>query len=154
MCLLRRAVCLVLLLGSTGGLYAFEVTYGSLFQVRGITLKNGRPVLPLARKQYANVRVLDKETFELLKTCAGACTQPASHGETELAAIRPAKTRPDMWIADVAVDNKWQLTFLVFKNGEKFEFVSPEGVKIIDGRWLARVHRLLQARVQAGGKEG
>ena len=149
----RRAVLLGCLLSSTCGLCAFDLQYGSLFNVKGITLKNGLPVLPLSRGKYANVRVLDKETFELLTTCGAVCKQPAAEGQLYLSHIRSAKTRPDMWIADVSVDKKWLLTFLVFKKGKDVSFISPQGVEILDAPWLSRVHSLLHARVQNGSEE-
>ena len=149
----RRAVLLGCLLSSTCGLCAFDLQYGSLFNVKGITLKNGLPVLPLSRGKYANVRVLDKETFELLRTCGAVCKQPVAEGQLDISHIRPAKTRPDMWIADVSVDKKWLLTFLVFKKGEEVSFISPEGVEILDAPWLSRVRNLLQTRVRNGSEE-
>ena len=79
-----RAVLLVGLLGSTCGLCAFDLQYGSLFNVKGITLKNGLPVLPTSRGKYANVRVLDKGTFELLRTCPADCKQPAADGQVQI----------------------------------------------------------------------
>lgn len=148
-----RTVLLGCLLSSTCGLCAFDLQYGSLFNVKGITLKNGLPVLPLSRGKYANVRVLDKETFELLRTCPAACKQPAADGQVQVNHIRPAKTRPDMWIADISVDGKWLLTFLVFKKGEKVSFISPDSVDVLDTVWLGRVHDVLQTRVLAGDEE-
>ena len=112
----RAAVLGLLLLGNLTGLRAFDLQYGALFSVTGIELKNNRPVLPLTRGKYANVRVLDKETFALLKSCAPSCQQKDVDGNTEIKSFRAAKTRTDMWIADVAVDERWLLTFLVFKN--------------------------------------
>lgn len=150
---LLHTVLLASLLGSTCGLCAFDLQYGSLFNVKGITLNNGLPVLPTSRGKYANVRVLDKGTFELLRTCGSGCKQLPAQGEVQISHIRPAKTRPDMWIADVSVDEKWLLTFLVFKKGGKVSFISPEGVEILDAPWLSRVHNVLQTYMQAGGEE-
>ncbi|MBR4592565.1 MAG: hypothetical protein IKO35_05095, partial [Elusimicrobiaceae bacterium] len=67
MFLAKRAVVLGWCLLSVLGLRAFDLQYGSLFQVSGITLQNGSPVLPLTRGKYVNVRVLDKDTFDFLK---------------------------------------------------------------------------------------
>ncbi|MCQ2410754.1 MAG: hypothetical protein MJ053_04570 [Elusimicrobiaceae bacterium] len=147
----KRAVLSVVLLASTVGLRAFDLQYGTLFKVSGITLSSdGLPVLPLARGKYANVRVLDKNTFEFLQTCAASCKQQEAAGQTEVISFRAAKTRPDMWIADVAVDNRWSLTFLVFKNKSGFSVVTPSDITVRDRMWLSHVEQLLQARAKQG----
>ena len=148
-----RVVLLGCLVSSTCGLRALDFQYGSLFNVKGITFKNDLPVLPLSHKQYADVRVLDKETFALLRNCKDSCNQSAADGVVRLGRIRPAQTRPGMWIAEVAVDEKWLLTFLVFKEGEAIRIVSPGGVEFLNALWLNRVHSLLQAQVCSGGEE-
>ena len=148
---MKRAAVLMYCLFCAVGLRAFDLQYGSLFRITDIKLEHGRPILPVTRGKYVNVRVLDKATFELLKTCAPACTQEGE-GQTEIAAFRAAKTRPGMWIADVAVDHKWLLTFLVFAHKDGFSFITPEPVAVSDTKWLARVKQALQARAQTTGK--
>ena len=148
---IRRVAWVVVWLGCVASLHALEVQYGSLFRVQGIELKDNRPVLPLSRGQYANVRVLDKETWEFVRTCKSPCTQTAT-GEIEVFSLRAAKTRPGMWISEVAVDKKWLLTFLVFKEGKKFGFITPQPVTIQDSAWLDKLHRLLQERIESGDK--
>ena len=65
----KRIVLLGLCLWASSGLCAFTLQYGSLFKVADITLsQEGKPVLPLARGKYANIRVLTKDTFEMLKS--------------------------------------------------------------------------------------
>lgn len=145
--LLLRLVALALVLGSACGANAFEVQYGSLFQVKEVKLKNGFPVLPLSRKKYANVRVLDKETFVFLSKCKDVCRQPARGGELKLSHVRAARTQPGMWIADVTVDDRWLITFLVFKKGGKMDVVPPEYIEVTDTDWLRRVQLLLQEKV-------
>ena len=147
----RAAVTGLLVLLSAVWLRAFDLQYGSLFTVRGITLEKDRPVLPLSRGKYANVRVLDKETFALLKTCALSCVQEGE-GKIQLRQLRVAKTRPDMWIADVAVDERWLLTFLVFKNKDGFSFIVPQDVHILQARWLDDVKALIQTQISDGEK--
>ena len=141
------------MLNSTCVLCAFDLQYGSLFSVKGITLQDAKPVLPFSRGKYANVRILDKATFDFLKTCTSLCKQPAGSGEIKLAAIRAAKTRPGMWIADVSVDEKWLLTFLVFQNGTQVDVVSPDTIHPVDRTWFEGIRRLLQTHVSAGDKE-
>lgn len=147
---LKRATCLLLLLGCTFGLRALDLQYGSLFTVRGILLEKGRPVMPITRGKYVNVRVLDKGTYQLLKTCPSPCLQKEVAGKIEIVRVRAAKTRPGMWISEVAVDGKWLLTFLVFKNENKFSFIAPDVLEIFDKEWLARVQTTLQARIERG----
>ncbi len=147
----RAAVLGLVVLLSTVWLRAFDLQYGSLFTVRGITLNKGRPVLPLSRGKYANVRVLDKDTFALLKTCDPSCAQEGV-GKIQLRQLRAAKTRPDMWIADVSVDEKWLLTFLVFKNKDGFSFIVPQDVRIVKERWLDEIKALIQTQISNGKK--
>ncbi len=147
---MKRAAVLAVILLSALGLRAFDLQYGSLFTVHGITLHKGRPVLPLSRGKYANVRVLDKSTFEFLKTCAPACVQADAGGKVRVHHVRAAKTRPDMWIADVSVDEKWLLTFLVFKNKDGFSFIVPQDVHILKERWLNEIKALIQTQISDG----
>ena len=104
--------------------------------------------MPVTRGKYTNVRVLDKDTFEFLKTCPAVCEQKDALGRVRVSQLRAAKTRPGMWIGDVAVDDKWLLTFLVFEKEGRFSFVTPAPVKVQDVIWLKQVEELLQAHVQ------
>ena len=137
---------------------ALDVTYGSFFTVRGIAQKDGRPVLPLTRGQYANVRILDKDTWASLSACKSTlCRQKASGGETEVVSLRAAKTRPGMWIADISVDRRWLLTFLVFQNTRGYSVKAPEVIHIENEDWLHQLkQRILDAvaRLKTEGKDG
>lgn len=144
----KRAAVLGAVLLAAGALRALEVQYGTLFTVSAITLENGRPVLPLTRGKYANVRVLGRETYRLLQHCAPVCRQEGSGERTEIFSFRAAKTRPDMWIADVSVDGQWLLTFLVFKNKDGFRVIAPKDITVSDQDWLARVEQMLQAQAR------
>ena len=104
--------------------------------------------MPVTREKYVNVRVLDKDTFEFLKTCQAVCEQKDAFGRVRVSQLRAAKTRPGMWISDVVVDDKWQLTFLVFEKKSQFHVVPPAPVKVQDAIWLKQVEDLLKARVQ------
>ena len=143
----RAAICLCFLF-CAAGLRAFDLQYGSLFWVTGISLEEGNLVMPVTREKYANVRVLDKDTFEFLKTCQAVCEQKDAFGRVRVSQLRAAKTRPGMWIGDVVVDDKWQLTFLVFEKKGQFSVVPPAPVKVQDVIWLKQVEDLLKARVQ------
>lgn len=145
---LKRATCLFLFLGCTLGLRALDLQYGTLFTVRGITLEKGRPVMPTTRGKYVNVRVLDKDTYQLLKRCTSPCKQQEAEGKIEIVHLRAAKSRPGMWISEVAVDKKWLLTFLIFKNENKFSFIAPDVLAVSDTNWLARVQTALQERLE------
>ena len=139
--------------GSACGLCAFDLQYGSLFSVAGITIKDGKPVLPLSREKYANVRVLDKETFDFLKNCTASCKQPGGEGEVQIVAFRAAKTRAGMWIADVSIDEKWLLTFLLFQTEEKVDVVFPQEVNILNKDWFDKVLILLRGQIVSEEKE-
>ena len=150
---LRQAAVVILCLLSVSGGFAFDVQYGSLFKVKGIKLKNGLPVLPLSRNKYANVRVLDKETFEWLKGCALFCKQTEAPGKIRVLSVRAAKTRPGMWISEVAVDQKWLFSFLVFQREKQVDVVDPEGVEILDKAWTDRIYKELQGRISGPQEE-
>ncbi len=143
----RAAVGCALLCFAATGLCAFDLQYGDFFRVSGITLEGDRPVMPVTRGQYVNARVLDAATFEFLKTCPSECRQDGV-GEVHLSSIRQALTRPGMWIAGVAVDQKWLLTFLVFENEHGIGVVVPEPITVLSNDWSLRVERLLEAGVQ------
>ena len=128
--------------------------YGSFFRVQGITIEQGRPVLPLTRKKYTNVRILDEETYRWLLACqTELCSQSSVEGKTEILSLRAAKTRPGMWIAQVSVDQRWLLTFLVFKNPDGYGFVVPDTVLITNARWREQIERQLVDKLEHLGKE-
>ena len=131
-------------------LRAFDLQYGELFCVTNLTQEKGKVVLPVTRGKYNNVRVLDKETYRLLKTCGPSCKQESSGGVVSIKQIRAAKTRDNMWIADVAVDNKWLLTFLVFRTKDEFSFIIPQDVRFNNEKWLEQIKQLLQMRITQG----
>ena len=125
----------------------FDVTYGPFFTVRGVKQKQGRPMMPVTRRKYVNVRVLDKETFDFLRTCTANCTYPGGRGETVVTSLRAAQTREGMWIAEVAVDGHWLLTFLVFQNPVGYGVVAPEKVQFKNPGWLRTIEKQLRGEV-------
>ena len=140
---IARTALVVLWLCVAGELCALTVEYGNLFKVSDVQHKNGRPVLPLTREQYDNIRVLDKETFEFLKHCRQNCTQPSGEGSVQVREVRPAKTRDGMWIADVSIDGKWLITFLVFRHAAAYEVKQPEHFDFLDIVLKGRVEKLI-----------
>lgn len=148
----KRTALTASLLAASCGLCAFDLQYGSFFNVSQIALQNGRPVLPLARGKYANVRVLDKETFAFLKTCSADCRQEGVSAEPRVYEIRAALTRKGMWIADVAFGDKWLVTFLVFKNPDGYGIVTPDHFTFLDLRLKAQVEQLLARAADGAGQ--
>lgn len=136
------------------GLCAFDLQYGSFFKIDSVSVQDGRPVLPLARKKYANLRVLDRETFELLKTCPAFCRQPAVSAAPEVSEIRAAKTRGGMWIADVSFGGQWLVTFLIFQNKDGYGVKAPEHFIFLDERLKREVAGLLsRAAAQSAAQD-
>lgn len=128
-------------------LRAFDLQYGELFCVTNLTQKKGKIILPVTRGKYTNVRVLDKSTYYLLKKCELSCKQESAGGVVSVKQVRKAKTRDNMWIADVTVDNKWLLTFLVFRNKDGFDFIVPQDIRITDKKWLQQIKQSIQTRI-------
>ncbi len=148
-----RTVLTVFLLFVSGGLCAFDLEYGSWFRVEDISMQEGRPVLPLERGQYANLRVLDEETFSFLKTCSADCLQENVSADPELFEIRAALTRPGMWIADVSFDGKWLVTFLVFQNKDGYVVKEPDNFVFLDSRLKQKVERMLALEAARIGRD-
>ena len=148
MSFIARTAWVALLLFVAGELFAFTVEYGDLFKVSDIENKNGIPVLPLTRGKYDNIRVLDKETFEFLKACSQVCTQTSGQGLVEVRELRPAKTREGMWIVDVAIDEKWLITFLVFSRKNTYEIQQPKDFNFLDTDLKGKVEKLIIDSIQ------
>lgn len=140
---LKRTALAAWCMAAATGLCAFDLQYGSFFKIDSVSIKDGRPVLPLARNRYANLRVLDRDTFERLTSCPSVCRQEAASARPEVSEIRAAKTRKGMWIADVSFGGQWLVTFLIFENKDGFGVKEPEHFVFLD-QWLKReVHGLL-----------
>lgn len=129
-------------------LRAFDVSYGSLFQISHISRRNGIVVLPLSRGKYANIRVLERETFDFLTACPEACVQDAAAGEVKVEDFRAAKTREGMWIADVSFDGRWLITFLVFQNKDDYSVKPPENFHFLDDGLRRRTETTLAAAAE------
>ena len=130
-------------------LRAFEVEYAGLFKITDVQLVDGTPVLPLSKGKYADIRVLDKETFDFLKTCANGCKQSAQESGVAISSIRRAQTRENMWISEVEVDKKWLLVCLVFRNERKLSVVFPPNIVVLKKAWRAQVEEILARAIEA-----
>ncbi len=143
---LGRAVFALAVLFCPWTLRAFDVSYGSLFQVVNISRPSGQAVLPLSRGKYANIRVLTRETLEWLNACPELCVQDAGDGSVIVEEFRAAQTRGGMWIADVSFDGKWLVTFLVFQNKNGYGVKPPEDFVFLDKKLRRLVEETLSER--------
>lgn len=109
-------------------LHALEVSYGNFLTITGIERAEGKITLPVERKKYYNVRILDKGTYQFVATCLAPCVQDVSNVEITVSDVRVAKERPNMWIANVAFNQNWQATFLVFRQAETYSVKTPDGL--------------------------
>lgn len=114
-------------------LHALDVSYGQFFKVTHIKRTDGQIILPVERKKYYNVRILNQGTYQFVKTCQAPCVQDVSKIEVAVLQVRPAKERPDMWIADVAFNQAWQATFLVFRQGDTYSVKPPANLIFLQG---------------------
>ncbi len=146
----RTALAVGMCLAASCGLCALDLQYGSFFKVRHITLQQGRPVLPLARGKYANLRILDRETFRFVQACPAVCRQPAASADPQVTEIRAALTRPGMWIAEVSFGGQWQITFLIFKNQNGYAVKEPDDFIFLDGNLKQQVRQLLVSAASRG----
>lgn len=145
--MLRIALAVVCLLFPSG-LYAFDVSYGTLFRVKNVAHKKERLVLPLTNKKYANVRILDKDTFAFVNTCRENCSLPAGEGKIQLSSLRKSVSRENMWIGEVDIDGKWLLTFLVFHDSKHTGIITPSPVVFTDEGWLEQIKRVLEQGIK------
>ena len=138
----RRTLILIVSFLLYSSACALDVVYGPFFKICGVKAQQGRLTLPLTRKQYANVRILDQETYRWLLTCQTAtCSQPNAQGKTEVSSLRAAQTRPGMWIADVSVDERWLLTLLIFATPTGYNVVVPDVTLITQSAWRKQVEK-------------
>lgn len=129
---MRAGWVLLFLLCWAPALHALEVQVGSSFIISGVTRPAGQVELPLQRGQYANVRILSKETYDFVRTCTMPCRQALPVAAPAVSQVRSAASRPGMWIADVLFGAGWQVTFLVFQKGDEFTLKPPEHFKFLD----------------------
>lgn len=145
---MRAGWVLLFLLCWAPALHALEVQVGSSFIISGATRSAGHVELPLQRGQYANVRILSKETYDFVRTCTVPCRQTLPVVVPAVSRVRPAASRPGMWIADVSFSAAWQVTFLVFQKGDGFTLKSPEHFQFLDSGLETRTRQALVQAVQ------
>lgn len=115
-------------------LYALDATVGTFFRVEHISFRKGKMVLPTEKRKYHNIRILDKNTFLQVGKCQEqpACKLKLEKAVVKVGTVRAASTRPDMWIAEVSFSDKWEITFLVFKNKDGLSVKRPKHFVFLD----------------------
>lgn len=126
-------------------LCAFDFSYGPYFRVSGISQTEDGIKLPVARKKYANLKMLSSAVYRTLAACKQDCSQEVSHMQFNIGDWRKAKTREGMLIADVEFNNQWAVTFLVFKNKKGFGVKPPEHFAFTDKKLEQEVQAALSA---------
>jgi hypothetical protein len=139
---------LVSLIVMAPALHALDVSYGNFLTITGIERAAGKVILPVERKKYYNVRILDKDTYQFVTTCPAPCVQKVANMKVTVADVRAAKERPDMWIADVAFNQDWQITFLVFKQGDTYRVKSPIHLIFVQQALKKRTEEAIVAAVK------
>lgn len=148
--LFKRTVLLAVLLSlAVCDLCAFDFSYGSFFTVKGIENKKGKILLPLSRGEYANIRILTAEIHQFLASCKEDCSFDIKNAPFSVYALRAAKKRKNMWIADVKWGEDWLITFLIFKNSEGCSAVIPENFIFLSDELKNQVEQQLFSAVFA-----
>ena len=139
---------LISLIAMVPALHALEVSYGNFLTITGIERAEGKITLPVERKKYYNVRILDKGTYQFVATCLAPCVQDVSNVEITVSDVRVAKERPDMWIASVRFNQNWQGTFLVFRQENMYHVKSPANLLFVQQTLKKRVEEEIIAAVK------
>ena len=106
--------------------------------------------MPVTRRKYHNIRVLDRETFLWLETCQNkeVCRQEISSLPFALEMLRTVSTREGMWIADVSFGEKWLVTFLLFKQGSDYSLKIPDAFKFLDIHYAQQIEKMIVQAVE------
>lgn len=130
-------------------LYALDVEVDRSFKITGIKRTGQTVVLPAQRKRYYNIRILDPQTYRFVSQCSEPCVQPLGTLTPQVIGVRPARTRQDMWIADVGFAKQWFITFLVFeKPSGLFDVQAPSGFTFLDGALKQRTHQAILQQIK------
>ncbi len=129
-------------------LHALDVSYGSFFKITDITRMNGQLSMPVERKKYYNIRIAGKETYQFALHCKEPCVQPAQAVTPTVQEVRPAQTRPDMWIVSADLNRDWFFTFLVFRRGEVYSVKAPAGLEFLDKTLKKQVEETIISAVK------
>ena len=92
----------LLLLLWTPALHALDVQIGRSFTITGVTRTEEKVVLPTVRNKYQNIRILSRQTYDFVRTCTQPCVQEVPDLSPTVTEVRPAQSRPGMWIANVS----------------------------------------------------
>ncbi len=122
-------------------LHALDVSYGKFLKITGIKQQAEKLILPVERRKYHNIRILDKETYQRVRACSSSCVQQVEKFEAKVQEVRAASTRPDMWIVSVSFNRQWLITFLVFRNGEQYRVKSPVNLVFLQQDLRKRIER-------------
>ena len=122
---------LVSLLTMAPALHALDVCYGNFLTIKGIERTGGKIILPVERKKYYNVRILSQNTYRFVTNCQEPCVQHVADIKVSVYDVRPAKERPDMWIASVSFNQDWQGTFLVFRQESRYRVKPPANLLFV-----------------------
>ena len=133
-------LCLLFLVPA---LHALEIQAGSSFKITGITREQDKLQLPVERNKYYNIRILSKETLDFARACKEPCRQPFENAAPAVQEVRPAATREDMWIASVAFDRAWLVTFLVFKKKQEWTVKTPANFVFLDKNLETQTRELI-----------
>ena len=138
-------VFLLLLFAPT--LRALEVNVARSFTISGLTRTEGKVMLP-AERTYYNIRIADQKTYDFVLACQTPCVQTVADVTPTVIDIRPAQTRRNMWIAQVAFGRAWLVTFLVFQKGNNFEVKPPEHFTFHNDALAAQTRQLIVQTVK------
>lgn len=125
---------------------AFTLSYGSLFDVPDVQVRDKIIRLPLTQKKYRNVKVLSREVYQFLKQCEQDCQYWPSGDTFDITDLRRARTHEHMLIAAVAINRDIEITFLVFKNKDGFSVKTPDVVQFKDERLQREIEKALVER--------
>ena len=129
-------------------LHALDVSYGKFFKITGITRAEGQLSMPVERKKYYNTRIGSKETYQFVLNCEEPCVQPVQAVTPTIQEVRPAQTRPDMWIVSVDLNRDWLFTFLVFRRGGVYSTKAPAELNFLDKTIKKQVEKSIISAVK------
>ena len=139
---MQRAGWVFLLLLFASTLHAFVVEVPGSFTISKVTHQEGKVVLP-AERNYQNIRILDKATYDFVSSCVERCVQPLTQVTPVVMEVRSAKTRANMWIVQVAFNRAWLITFLVFQKGNDFSVKPPQDFKFLSTPLAAQTRKVI-----------
>lgn len=129
-------------------LHALDVTVGSSFKITGIVRGQDKVQLPVERDKYYNIRILSKHTLDFVRGCEAPCRQVLEPVSPSVEEIRPAATRENMWIASVAFNREWLVTFLVFKTQQEWTVKAPADFMFLDKNLETQTRELILKAVK------